>query len=133
MRRQTPSHTRGQSLIEFALILPIFLLIVMVLLDLGRAVYYYSVIYNAAREGTRYGTVHPTDGTGIEAAARDLTVGLDQSELVIASTLPADPQTGDIVRVTATYRFRAVTPLANLFIDGGFIDLTSRSTMYIEK
>ena len=27
----------------------------------------------------------------------------------------------------------AVTPLANLFVSGGFIDLTSRSTMYIEK
>ncbi len=41
----------GQSLVEFAILLPVFLLIVVVIFDLGRAVYYYSVIFNAAREG----------------------------------------------------------------------------------
>jgi Flp pilus assembly protein TadG len=125
---------RGQSLVEFALIVPILLLLAVMLLDLGRAVYYYSVVYNAAREGARYGIVHPTDSSGIEAAARSLTVGLDQGDLAISLVLPADPpESGDIVQVTATYRYRAVTPLANLFVSGGIIDLTSRSTMYIEK
>ena len=124
---------RGQSLVEFALLLPILLLLAVMLVDLGRAVYYYSVIFNAAREGARYGIIHPTDGSGIEAAARSLTVGLDQDDLTISSVLPSPPVSGSVVRVIATYRFRAVTPLANLFVSGGFIDLTSRSTMYIEK
>lgn len=125
--------TRGQSLVEFALLLPILLLLAVMLLDLGRAVYYYSVIFNAVREGARYGIIHPTDGSGIEAAARNLTVGLDQDDLTISSVLPSPPESGDVVQVIATYRFRPVTPLANLFVSGGFIDLTSRSTMYIEK
>jgi hypothetical protein len=124
---------RGQSLVEFALLLPIMLLLAVMLVDLGRAIYYYSVIFNAAREGARYGIIHPTDGSGIEAAARSLTVGLDQDDLTISSVLPSPPVSGSVVRVIATYRFRAVTPLANLFVSGGFIDLTSRSTMYIEK
>ncbi len=124
---------RGQSLVEFALLLPIMLLLAVMLVDLGRAIYYYSVIFNAAREGARYGIIHPTDGSGIEAAARSLTVGLDQDDLTISSILPSPPVSGSVVRVIATYRFRAVTPLANLFVSGGFIDLTSRSTMYIEK
>lgn len=125
---------RGQSLVEFALLLPILLLLAVMLLDLGRAIYYYSVIYNAAREGARYGIIHPEDSSGIESAARTLTVGLDQDDLSISSVLPASPaESGDVVQVIATYRFRTVTPLANMFVDGGFIDLTSRSTMYVEK
>jgi len=43
----------GQSLIEFALLLPLFLFIVMALFEIGRAVLYYSVLNNAVREGTR--------------------------------------------------------------------------------
>ena len=129
--KRTP---RGQALVEFALLLPILLLLAVMLVDLGRAVYSYSVVFNAAREGARYGIIHPTDGSGIEAAARNLTVGLDQDDLTVSTVLPASPpESGDVVQVIATYRFRPITPLANLFVSGGFIDLTSRSTMYIEK
>jgi Flp pilus assembly protein TadG len=125
--------TRAQALVEFALLLPILLLLSMLLLDLGRAVYYYSVVYNAVREGARYGIIHPTDSAGIEAAVRELTVGLDEDDLAITSTLPTEPHGGDVVIVNANYRFRPVTPVADLFIPSGFIDLHSSSTMYVEK
>ena len=46
-------RSRGQSLVEFALILPIFLLILFGLFDMGRAVYYWSTINNASREAAR--------------------------------------------------------------------------------
>ena len=46
-------RTRGQSLVEFAVVLPIFLLVVCGLFDLGRAVFVYSSLTNAAREGAR--------------------------------------------------------------------------------
>jgi len=139
MRRTRCSSSRGQSLVEFALLLPILMLIAVMLLDLGRAVYYYSVIHNAAREGARYGIVHytlPRDTliANIITASRELTVGLDQAELTVTPTVPAYPiETGDILEVTAEYSFSVVTPLANLFIDGGVIDLSSTSTMYFEK
>jgi Flp pilus assembly protein TadG len=42
-------RTAGQSMVEFALVLPIFLLIVLGLVDLGRAVFSYTSITNAAR------------------------------------------------------------------------------------
>lgn len=41
----------GQSLVEFAIVLPVLLLLVVMIFDLGRAVYYSSAIHNAAREG----------------------------------------------------------------------------------
>jgi hypothetical protein len=53
IRRRQRRRSRGQSLVEFALILPIFLLILFGLFDLGRAVYAWSTINNAAREAAR--------------------------------------------------------------------------------
>jgi len=48
----------GQSLIEFALILPLVLLIVTGLFDVARATWQENTLAYAAREGTRYAIVH---------------------------------------------------------------------------
>jgi len=50
-------RNRGQSLIEFAIILPLLLLVIMALFDIGRAIFHYSVLNTAVREGTRYAIV----------------------------------------------------------------------------
>jgi Flp pilus assembly protein TadG len=57
MKKKT--NFSGQTLIEFVLLLPLLLLIVMGLFDFGRAVFYYAVINTAVREGTRYAIVQP--------------------------------------------------------------------------
>lgn len=60
-------NRKGQSLVEFALLLPLLLFLVMGLFDIGRAVFYYSVLNTAVREGTRYAIVQPVckyKGTG---------------------------------------------------------------------
>ncbi|MCB2202564.1 pilus assembly protein [bacterium] len=49
----------GQTLIEFSLLLPMLLLIVMGLFDVGRGVFYYAVLNTAVREGTRFAIVQP--------------------------------------------------------------------------
>ena len=62
----------GQSLLEFAIILPILLLLVMGVFDLGGGIYYYSAIQNAAREGARYGAVNHCDAAGIKNQAKQM-------------------------------------------------------------
>jgi TadE-like protein len=57
LRRRRP-RTRGQALAEFALVAPIFFLMVFALMDFGRYVYYVQTLNNAAREGARYAIVH---------------------------------------------------------------------------
>lgn len=59
---KTTRKSPGQSLVEFALILPLFLVLIMGLFDIGRAVLYYAVINTAVREGTRYAIVQPNSG-----------------------------------------------------------------------
>ncbi len=49
----------GQSLIEFALVFPLIILLVMGLFDIGRAILYYSALNTAVREGTRLAIVQP--------------------------------------------------------------------------
>lgn len=51
---KTYRQIRGQGLVEFALVLPLILLVIVVFIELGRIVYFYSALNNAVREGTRY-------------------------------------------------------------------------------
>jgi Flp pilus assembly protein TadG len=62
-------QSRGQSLVEFALCLPVLVLIFIGVFDLGRAFNAYIIITNSAREGAFYASMHPTDTTGIRARA----------------------------------------------------------------
>jgi hypothetical protein len=50
---------QGQSMVEFALILPLFVLFIIGIFELGRAFFAYIAITNAAREGTRVVTFWP--------------------------------------------------------------------------
>jgi hypothetical protein len=79
VRRRRQQHERGQSLVEFAVVLPIFLLVVFGLVDVGRLVYTNATLSQAAREGARLaaaeaswiGSNHPAcvaDESGISAS-----------------------------------------------------------------
>lgn len=66
LRRLLRSDDSGQSLVEFALVLPLILLIVTGLFDVARATWQENTLAYAAREGTRYAIVHGSgsvDGT----------------------------------------------------------------------
>jgi Flp pilus assembly protein TadG len=55
-------NDRGQSIVEFSLLLPIMLLIITGLFDVARAVWQTNTLAYAAREGTRYAIVHGSAG-----------------------------------------------------------------------
>ena len=60
-RRSHRPRSRAQALVEFALVLPIFLLILMTMIDFGRVIYAQHTINQAAREGSRAGSVSVED------------------------------------------------------------------------
>jgi Flp pilus assembly protein TadG len=66
-RSWTADRARGQALVEFALVFPLFVLLLFGLVDLGRLAYINNAIAEAAREGARWGTVQ---GRSISAADR---------------------------------------------------------------
>jgi Flp pilus assembly protein TadG len=67
------AETTGQSLVEFALVLPIFLLVVTGLFDLARAVWQENTLAYASREGTRFAIVHGSAGNPIAWSGSDTT------------------------------------------------------------
>ena len=65
-----PGRSRGQGLVEFALILPAFLLLIMGIIEFGYVLTVYTGLFNAAREGARVGVVNPRSMDQIIATAR---------------------------------------------------------------
>jgi len=56
-------RSRGQALVEFALVAPLFFMLLLAIVEFGIAVYYIQVLNNAAREGARYAIVHGDEST----------------------------------------------------------------------
>ena len=54
--------SRGQAVVEFALILPVFLLLLLIAVDFGRLFFTYIQLNNTAREGAAYAAAQPDDG-----------------------------------------------------------------------
>jgi Flp pilus assembly protein TadG len=67
----------GQTLVEFALILPIFLLLLVSIFDLGHVVWSNDALSNAAREGARYAIVHGVNSgaPATKQQVKDVAIG----------------------------------------------------------
>ena len=111
----------GQSMVEFALIIPLFVLVLLGLFDVGRAVYAYNTVNNAAREAGRLAIVDQYEDHVLdEAVAAASGIGVLRDDVTVEYELPdgspcADVGDNDIVRcvavVTVPYRYEAATPV----------------------
>lgn len=59
MRTYLRARERGQALVEFSLAIVIFLVLMMAIVDLGRGIYMFNGVSEAAREIARVASVHP--------------------------------------------------------------------------
>ncbi|HQJ51071.1 MAG: TadE-like protein [Chloroflexi bacterium ADurb.Bin180] len=94
----TRHHQRGQEMVEAAFILPILILLLLIVVDLGRAFYTYITVIDAAREGARYG-VASQDSADI--CARAMAEGTGQL-LPVPLHCSANPGHGSGTPVSAT-------------------------------
>jgi len=69
MHVEGQAHERGANIVEAAFVIPLLLILLVGVVDLGRAYFTYITIVNAAREGARWGVAHPTDTSGMCAKA----------------------------------------------------------------
>lgn len=106
-RGAAPGH-RGQSLVEFALVAPIFFLLLIGLFDAGYAIYSYNTVANAAREAVRVAIVNPAPDD-VEAEARRAAVSLGASRVTV-DQVPCN-ELGCSYSVTVTYDYEPATPL----------------------
>lgn len=92
--RSTPAKSKAQAIVEFAIVLPILLLVVYGLIETGRLLFIYSSVNNATRQAARYGStsgIGPNgvpryqDCAGIRAAAQngDYLNAFDDADITI--------------------------------------------------
>jgi Flp pilus assembly protein TadG len=139
MRRSQHGQV-GQSLVEFSLAITVFLVILMGIVDLGRAAYQFNGVAEAARELARVTSVYPgatlgssSQTAGVLATQRGLVPGLGTPTYtcvdVSGATVTGRCSGGYWVRVTLSSTFLPATPLATMF---GNIVLTSAASAMIE-
>ncbi len=139
----------AQSLVEFAIMLPLFLLLVTGIFDLARAVWQENSLAYAVREGTRYAIVHGSAGSPIVGPCSNCLnpVSNNLGNVVDAVTSNAigvydidvtidypdgDNQRNHRVTVDATAPF---VPLPSQYLLGGAFQITLRggSQLFIQR
>lgn len=140
LRRRVGRATLGQSITEMALVLPIMLLLVYGVFELGRVVYIFSALNNASREAARFGaaaglsdggTPNYLDCAAIREAARETAflAGLTDGDIQIAYDTPVagkmtvfahcgevgldrdDLRLGDRIVISVTKTVRPIIPV----------------------
>ena len=102
----------GQSTVEFAVLLPVLLLAVLVVIQGGLVVRDQLLVQHAAREGARAAAVSDSVAEVRDATGR--AGPLDPSRMTVTRSTR---QQGQPVRVTVQYRFRGVVPGKRRFAD----------------
>ena len=125
----------GQDLIEYALVLPLLLLLFLGIIEFGILTFDYNTVANAAREGARAGILSPSDACDIAcldaqatAAANLLTTGLDSTDIGVTVN-----RTADTIQVEVTYDAGLITgPVIQALGGTDSIRLRSVATMQRE-
>jgi Flp pilus assembly protein TadG len=148
MIRRRYGRAGGQSLTEFALILPVLLLALMGVFDFGRAIYAYSSISNAARMGGRTAIVNQTPAEiRARAIGQATSLGIDPSStscppsgasgvcIEFMNATLTGPCTGStlgcVAEVTVKYSFGPITPIIGGIL--GPVPMTSKTSQVIES
>lgn len=148
--KRTPSRARsgsGQALVEFAIVIPIFLLVLVALFDLGRAVFAWNTLTNAAREGARIAIVNQ-DVASIRQHAKNETAIVELNDPSVsvqfrqansdgtpdmsAGGACSPVAVGCLAIVTFEATYQPITPIiSNLLFSSG-VTFTAKSELTVE-
>lgn len=138
------SNHRGQSLVEFALILPLLLTVLLGIAEFGRIFGGYVELQSAARDVTRYAAIHKVK-TVADLAGAISTYGLLDKRLALIDPsqvtydLSVEGNKADLTKaddiwvgVTLNHRMYLMTPFIGTIIGENYIDLESNMVMRME-
>jgi hypothetical protein len=150
LRARRGRKTRGQGLVEFALILPILMLFFVTVLDLGRVAAVQVALTNAAREGAFQAALTPTDFNGsnpcpvdgssnkiwcriqLESSGDAAITGSDVTVSCSPGSCTAPVSQGSLVTVRVRGHFQLFTPLMGAFFGGQNVTLSASATEHRE-
>jgi len=117
--------TEGATVVEFALVVPVLLLILWGIVDFGNVYYQLGIVNEAAREGARVA------GVGGTLQSVQTAVNNFGNQLQVSMS-PTNPVSGQDVTVTVTSSVQIFTPLISAFFPSNPLTVTGRSIMRVE-
>ncbi len=144
IRRRREKSEKGQALVEFALLVPIFLILMFAIVDFGMGFHAWITVTNSAREGARLGAVQATTDDIIERVEDTADLINEDEKMTVtvgcgpsSDPPPTDPcpsVPGDSVVVKVDYEYDLITPLGSLIGDiiGPTLTLSSTAEMRLE-
>lgn len=136
--RRRRREERGAAAVEFALVMPILLMLVMGIIDFGYMINRSSMITNAARDGAREASLQG-DLAMIRQAAENSLQDVPGATISVTCTKPAggacasydtDAVSGGVAQVTIDYTHEMITPISMFF--GDSVDVSRTARMRIE-
>ncbi|MBT2567417.1 pilus assembly protein [Arthrobacter sp. ISL-85] len=106
---------RGAAAVEFAILLPLLLMLVLGVIEFGRAYNTQLTLTNAARDGVRVMAIgnNPTAAaTAVQTAAASISTTIPASAVTVSPTVCS---TGVQVTVTVNYTLSSITGIAGPF------------------
>jgi hypothetical protein len=144
-RLDSQAGNRGQALVEFSLTIPIFLFVIIALFDMGRAVFAFNTLTNAAREGARTAIVNQDKALIVERAkSQTAIVELDDPSVSVGfyqmkpdgTADTADPcdlvAVGCLAVVSFEATYRPITPFIGSWFFGSGVTFTAKSVLSVE-
>jgi len=131
--RRLAAAQRGQAIVEFTLMILLFLTIVFGIIDFGVALYDQTMLASAATDGARSGAINGGSTSVAQSVAQSAAnnpIGCGGSgPTATATTLSGPPQQ---IQVTMSCQFHGITPLGSL-ISIAFPTITASSSAKIEQ
>ena len=123
-------NIRGNAVIEFALTLPILLLVVFGITELGRMIMTTNILNTASREGARYAAVNPaSDSTNVRARVQEV---LTAARITASSITVTYNVAGNSVTVRATTNFQILSRSVLPAVLRGTIPLSGETVFRFE-
>jgi Flp pilus assembly protein TadG len=134
-RRFSSRAQRGQAIVEFALVVPLFLLLALALIDFSRLLFTYVSLTNGARELARSAAVTTNMSPTVIAAFNNLTlIGGPTDSAVDSVTITAVDPSGTSTSTTCPMPLntatcsvpgRSATPTSSSAYSGGYVDVAA--------
>ena len=126
--RQFPKRTDGMSAVEFALLLPVMLLIVCGIMDFGNLYFQLHIANEAAREAARLGAITKQNQTTVQATIRS-----EYGNSLTLTFRVNPPATGGTADATVTNAVTILTPVISQLIPNNPTTVTGHSVMQVEN
>ncbi|MBI3838037.1 MAG: pilus assembly protein [Planctomycetia bacterium] len=128
-------HRRGAAVVEFAVVAPVFFLLVFGMIEYGRLVMVQQILTNAAREGARVGVLDNSTTSDVTTACNRYlsSANIQNATIAVSPSPPSSAPAGGPVSVTVSVGFNQVSWLPSpLFLGGTTMTFTAtmrRETM----